>query len=211
MYKGCVADSMTFSMDIQSPVIKVTLGGKYQWQSEDYDSTDDYMTDWTEYDADLIEWTCLYIDNVAIANVESMGFGVTTGADMIYGTCSRKAHSWYDKEAKFTVNATLYSDRPNMMRRLYSGGYTDSEGTIRGLSPDGVVEPLLKNLKPIENVTIKSERDTSNLCEIRMTKVTVNGNPFDAKQGNKLIDKPELSPRTLEIWTKTNNSAVTIT
>jgi len=204
-YTGCVVDSMDFSQDTGGPNIKVTMSGMYVDQSEDYTGLNN--TEFIPITADKIEWNCLRIDDVEddpIANVETIKFGVKNNIEMLYGTCSRFAKGYFEKNTTFTVSATIYSDRPDWMRRVYSGGITPE-------SLDDDRKPRCKNLEPIEYMYITSgvktectPSDATNNCVITLKNTYVDSVAYDAKPNTKMVDSPTMSPRELSIKITTN-------
>jgi len=202
-FKGCVVNNAQFNQDTSKSTLGITLPGKYRWQIDKYEDLP--ATDWVPYIGDKIEWNCLSINGEEIANVETLGFGVNNNSDFLFGTCSRKSSGYYEKNAVFAMNATVYSNRPELFQqRIYSGGFGDylpPHPTEHGLlSVDGVnpiFEPLKKNLKPIPQMEITSPTadGSDRYCEIILGMVTVSGYALEAKTDSKMVDKPTLSPR----------------
>ena len=150
--RGCFVKSVKFSSSAGTSQVQVSMSGAF---ADARTWVGDLMTtDYTEYDGELWEFTCLFFGTDAnndsyVDLVDSLSVSVDNNAEMLYSVCSAFANSYYEGTANFSLSASCYSNDPERFRlRSYTGGQSVATG-----SP---VSPWAKGLEPCADMMIYS-------------------------------------------------------
>ena len=150
--RGCFVKSIKFSSSAGTSQVQVSMSGAF---ADARTWVGDLMTtDYTEYDGELWEFTCLFYGTDAnndsyVDLVDSLSVSMDNNAEMLYSVCSAFANSYYEGTANFALSASCYSNDPERFRlRTYTGGQSVATG-----SP---VSPWAKGLKPCADMMIYS-------------------------------------------------------
>lgn len=144
--RGCVCKSVSWSMSAGSSAMSVTMSGFY---------TDEKMykgsigtTDYSEYEGDLVEFSCLFVGEPEcgnyVANTDSLSLSIDNSAAAVYSVCTPFAKEYYEGQTQYSFGTSCYSNDPsNYKQRVYSGGYLNTS-----------LYPQSKNLAPIPKLTV---------------------------------------------------------
>lgn len=152
---GVVCKSVRFSKSAGGSQVNVAMSGFYVNSSMDVSNLE--STDYKEYNGDLVEFSCLLINDRAdglvtdadtehIANTESITLGMEYAASQGYDVCSAIATYFSEDRSTYNFSTSCYAIDPgNYKRRLYSGGVSNTP-----------LSPLNKGLAPINKLFMAS-------------------------------------------------------
>lgn len=150
---GCVVNAISFSRSASTSQYQVQMNGTYA--NEEMTLGDLGETDYTPYDGELVEYSCVSIADGAedrfeqskyIANTDSISVSLQNNTNMVFNTCTPFATQYYEDRNQFQISTSCYSTDPTAYKtRMYSGGYTNEK-----------LKPLSKGLKPMEKMFIST-------------------------------------------------------
>lgn len=151
--KGCIVQSVKFSMSAGSSQVNVTMSGKFADIECDYGNL--ATTDYKEYNGELVEFSCMFIgtqmnDDTYVSMIDSLSVGVDNNADMLYTTCSAFGVDYYEGVSNFSFSASGYANDPERFkRRAFSGGQTNTP-----------TQPMAKGLRPCADIYLASYNES---------------------------------------------------
>lgn len=190
---GAVIKSIKFNQSSGNAPMDITIDGNYVNEYIIPNTDPDFITDYTEYDGDLVEWSCLNIGDTEdtlepVARTESASISFSFSPSMTPGCGSRFDVNYYENKTNVDVSTTVQSYNPELyMQRVYSGGFKSDSGLP--------TTPMKKNLKPIPFIALKTSYDkdenTQYSCQWTMKKATVEGYS-KSYSDSKLQDSPKI-------------------
>lgn len=144
--RGCVCKSISFSMSAGSSAMNVSMSGFYVDEKMYKGSIG--MTDYQEYEGDLVEFSCLFVGEPScgnyVANTDSLSISIDNSSAAVYSTCTPFAKVYYEGLTTYNFGTSCYSNNPSYYKqRVYSGGYNN-----------GFLYPRSKNLAPIPLLSV---------------------------------------------------------
>lgn len=149
-FLGCVLKSCRISQASGSGKMTATFSGYFS-------DTDTVLgtlsgTGYKEFEGQNVEWSCMFIGDKYVANVESLTLSIDNGSGMQYTTCKSTSVNYYESTSSFQFGMTCYSNDFKRYKALvYSGGQDPS------VAASGTTyRNMCKNKHPIPKLSMRS-------------------------------------------------------
>ena len=226
---GCVCKSIRFTQSAGGSQVKVSMSGSYA--DDEIVKENRSATDYTDYEGELVEFQCLFVDNKTkkegetledyvndgtyVANTDSISISIDNSSAMLPVTCSPVAPAYYEGKSTYQMTTSCYANDPSKYKqRVYSGGIGDDDLRIRKkgkkpiprmtvLSYSGVRE----GAESIANTVAKSKR----WAHFDVSKCVVKSVTWQNGDGSRLQDQissAECRGITLTVYNKDNTGNI---
>ena len=149
-FLGCVIKSCRISQASGSGKMTATFSGYFS-------DTDTVLGElktngYKEFEGQNVEWSCMFIGDKYVANVESLTLSIDNGSGMQYTTCKSTSVNYYESTSSFQFGMTCYSNNFERYKALvYSGGQDPS------VAKNGnTYKNMCKNKHPIPQLSMRS-------------------------------------------------------
>lgn len=195
---GCVAKSIRISRSSGNSQATVTISGFGRKDTMDVSNLE--STDFKEYEGSLAEFSCMFIGDDYVANVESLTIGIDINSAALYTTCTPFAVGYNVGTVSNQFGFTCYSNDPLRYKALvYTGGQDASKANISGT----MYAPMCKNKAPVPLInlrtfdTCKAEGETmidaferaGKSMEFRIEDCVVKSASWQKGDGGRLLDQ----------------------
>ena len=149
-FLGCVLKSCRISQASGSGKMTATFSGYF---SDTNTVLGELKTNgYKEFEGQNVEWSCMFIGDKYVANVESLTLSIDNGSGMQYTTCKSTSVNYYESTSAFQFGMTCYSNNFERYKALvYSGGQDPSV-----VKNGNVYKNMCKNKHPIPQLSMRS-------------------------------------------------------
>jgi hypothetical protein len=192
---GCVCETVKFVRAAGTSQWQVTMSGFYSDESMELGQWDG--TDYQEYQGNLVEYACLFIENLQnadyMANTESLEITISNSAEAIYNVCSPFAKQFSEGTTTYQYSVVAYSNIPaNWQQRVFSGGIdnTATRPWAKGMAPIPTAHIISYNQELGEGVSTWREAFNSspNRMDFEMSQCVVSSLQWQSGEGERLRD-----------------------